>query len=341
MGGCIKRLANCALFLLIAVAMALAVAYYYLLPRLDDILADAVRREFLLPPSSTVGITRGTLLDTLEGEVKGIYVSSPEAKISDLTVADLDFQATGIRFDLARTLASGQAQLTEVTSGELNFKVSEEALETRWAAELSKKGLTQTDVTLENDLVSVSCVLDLKLTKVRLGATGELQVDGTDRIRFKATDLELAGSSIGIDELKAVFSTLTPVIDLGQFKMSVAIDDVQMREGYLYIAARSMSPADKLALEETRRQAATEAEESAVGGKRFKLPSLEELTGIFIEETDPKDAGEEGQEVEGDDPSPKERDETGDEESADEATEGGEDGDADAEDDEAQDQRGG
>jgi hypothetical protein len=283
MGGCLKRLVNCLLLVIAVIAVALAAGYFYLLPRLDAMLADAVRREFMLPPSSTVVITRGTLLDTLEGEVERFYVSSPEAKISDLPVEDVEFYAGGIRFDLPRTLLSGQADLQSVAQGNLAFKVSAAVLQERWADELAKRGLSRTEVTLEEDKIKVSCVLDLKLTQVRIGATGELYVDGTDRIKFKATDLQVGKSNVGIDQLKAVFSALTPVIDLGQFKMSVAIDEVKMRDGYLYVAAHSMSLKDKRALELAQQEQAEQAGSGADGGLHLRLPTLDELKSLFLE----------------------------------------------------------
>jgi hypothetical protein len=293
MAGCLKRLANCALITVLLALLALGAAYYYVLPRLDLLLADAVRREFMLPPSSTVVIMRGSLLDTLEGQVDRFYVSSPEAKISGLSVENVEFNAGGIQFDLPRTLLSGQAELLSVDQGDIAFRVSDEELKQRWATELAKKGLSKTEVILEEDKVSVSCVLDLKLTEVRIGATGELYVDGTDRIKFKATDLELAGSNIGIDELKAVFSTLTPVIDLGQFKMSVAIDELRMREGYLYVVAHSMSLTDKRALEQAQREPGEHSGEPEAGnGTRLRIPSLDELKNLFVEEVETEGQGE-------------------------------------------------
>ncbi len=46
---CFQRLANCALFIVLIAAVLAAAGYFYLLPRLDDELADAMRREFMLP----------------------------------------------------------------------------------------------------------------------------------------------------------------------------------------------------------------------------------------------------------------------------------------------------
>ena len=283
---CYQRMANCVFGLVLVAAVLLAGLYFFGLPWLDNTLADAVRREFMLPPSATVAITRGSLLDTLEGEVERVYVDSKEARISGLNVDDIKFLAEGVSFDLPRMAVSNQAELTNVTSGELEFRVSQDAIAERWASDLLSMKLSDVEVILDDDQVEVEGFYDLMLTKVKVGATGELYADGTDRIKFKATQLSLGGADIGIEKLKAVFSALTPVIDLGQFKMTVAIDEIQMRGGYLYVTARSMTMEEKLALEEKRRKEQEEAGggETEESGVKLRIPSLEEIKGIFTEE---------------------------------------------------------
>jgi hypothetical protein len=294
--GCLRRLANCALFLIVLLVLAAAALYFYLLPRLDEELADALRREFMLPPSSTVTITRGTLLDTLEGEVQSCYIDSSEAKIAGLLVEEVRFVAEGVRFDLPRTLVSGQAELTAVTRGELTFRVSARAIEERWAGELRRMGLTDVQVMLVEDQVRISALADLMVAKVRVGATGRLTVDGTERIRFEATELELGEATIGVERFKAMFSALTPVIDLGSFKLAIVIDEVHMRDDYLHVAARSLSLGEKLATERERRE---QAEEEAQGegrrGSRLRIPSLEELKDVFLEQEPEEQSTGEGE----------------------------------------------
>src|SRR5690606_12828061 len=102
--------------------------------------------EFMLPPSSTVLIGRGSLLDTLEGEVDSFYVDSAEAKLDGMVVSDLQFRGSGISFDLAQVLVSGNAGLREVKSGELELKVSEQALRERWGRELEQRGMRDVDI---------------------------------------------------------------------------------------------------------------------------------------------------------------------------------------------------
>jgi hypothetical protein len=205
--------------------------------------------------------------------VQRFYVESDEAKISDLVVEDLEFLAEGIRFDLLRTFLSGRAELSEVTHGQLSLKVSEQALEDRWGGELGRS-LSKVEVDLSDKGVAVSGVMDLMLTEMRVGARGEFIVDGTDRVRFKVNELELGGASIGVEQLKAVFTALTPVIDLGQFKLQVVLDEAYTSAGYLFIEARSRSLEEKLAADRERQRQAREAERT----EEFE-PVVGEATG--------------------------------------------------------------
>jgi len=239
MGGCFSRIISTLFALVVVVAVLLAATYYFLMPRLDTMLEDAVRREFILPPSSTVLIKRGSLFDTLEGQVRSFYVNSDEAKIDDVLVNDLRLTAKGIAFDLGKTILTGTAELKDMAFGELSLKISEASIEQRWAAELERKGLSKVDVTLKNNRVGISGLVDLKVTQLRVGAKGELVVDGTDKIKFKPTELDLGGANIEVGGIRAAVNSLTPVVDLGQFKMTILVDKLEAKDGYLLVSARS------------------------------------------------------------------------------------------------------
>jgi hypothetical protein len=244
--GCLQKLANAILTLVVLAALLAAAAWYFLLPQLDVKLADAVRREFMLPPSSTVIIERGSLADTLEGQLRRFHVSSPEAKIADTPVEDLEFEAKGIRFDLAQTFATGKADLQDVDYGEMTVKVSQSAIQQRWAGELEKRGVRKPEVELDNDKVKLSGLVDLKLAKLRVAATGRLIADGTERIKFEATELDMGGANVEIKQLRSAITSLTPVIDVGQFKLSILVDEVKTEDGYLFIRARSRGLKERL-----------------------------------------------------------------------------------------------
>ena len=238
---CFQRLANFVLVLVVLALLGLAALNYMLMPRLDEELADAVRREFLLPPSSTVLIGRGSMLDTLEGQVDSFYVSSPEAKLDGMIVEDLEFRASGIRFDPAQLLLSGNAGLKDVQSGELTLRVSEQALIKRWGGELAQKGLRDAEITLQDGRVDIDGIFNMAFAEVRIGASGRIVADGSSRLRLEIDELKLGGAEIGVAELKAAFSALTPVVDLQQFRVAIEVDELEMLDGYLLVAARSHS----------------------------------------------------------------------------------------------------
>jgi hypothetical protein len=247
MCGCLNRLLNTLLAIIALVVIAVALAWYFLMPRLDTLLADAVRREFILPPTATVIIERGSIFDTAEGQLQRFHVESPEAKIDGVLVNDLRFDAKGIRFDLVKTLTTGNAELKDVAYGELEVKVSEASIEQRWAAELAEKGLDKVNVKLENNKVEVSGLIDIKIAKLRVGAKGKLEVDGSDMIKFKPVEVDLGGANLDVSGIKAAMTGLTPVVDLGQFKVAILVDKLKAEKGYLVISARSTGLSEHLA----------------------------------------------------------------------------------------------
>jgi hypothetical protein len=252
--GCLQKLINLVVALLVLVALAGAGMYYFLLPELDTKLADAVRREFILPPSSSVIIDRGSLADTLEGQVRRFRVTSAEAKIDGVAVEDLKFEAKGIRFDLPQTLATGNAELMDVDYGELECRISEAAIEERWAAELEKRGLKKVEVELKDDRVKLSGVIDVMGFETRASARGQLVADGTERVKFKSTEIDLGKLNLEVKKFGVAFDSLTPVIDVGQFKLAVLIDQLKAEKGYLVIRARSRGLAERLAEGEQERE---------------------------------------------------------------------------------------
>lgn len=240
MRGCMRAVSGFIFTILILAGLAYAALQVYILPKVDSTLADAVRREYLLPPSATVTIKRGSVFDTLEGQVESFYVESNEAQIDALPVEDLKFVAEGVSFDLPQTLLTQRAELKELKNGRLNFKVTEKALSQRWVEQLEGAGLSKVAVKLEPGTADVSGVFSLAMIKVRVGAEGKLSTDG-ERVRFELTKLSLGDSAVEVGALNAVFSKLAPVIDLGQFKVGMHIDKLSVQKGYVAIQASSRS----------------------------------------------------------------------------------------------------
>lgn len=240
MGGCLRTVSGFIFTVLLLAGLCYAALQVYLLPKVDSTLADAVRREYLLPPSATVTIKRGSVFDTLEGQVESFYVESNEAQIDELPVKDLKFVAEGVSFDLPQTLLTQRAELKALKNGRLNFKVTEKALSQRWVEQLEGAGLSKVEVKLEPDGADVSGVFSLAMIKVRVGAKGKLSTDG-ERVRFELSKLSLGDSAVEVGALNAVFSKLAPVVDLGQFKVGMHIDKLSVQSGYVAVQASSRS----------------------------------------------------------------------------------------------------
>ncbi|MCB1218086.1 DUF2993 domain-containing protein [bacterium] len=284
--GCIQRLANTVLALVVLALVAVLALNWWLLPRIEGELADSVRREFLLPPSSTVRIGRGSLLDTLEGQVDSFYVDSPEAKLDGMIVSDLRFRARGISFDPVSVLLSGNAGLRDVQSGDLELKVSEDALRERWGSELAKKGMRDVEITLEDGSVSIDGIFDMAFAEVRIGARGRIVADGSTRLRLEVDELQLGGADIGVKELKAAFSALTPIVDLGQFRVAIEVDRLEMQDGYLLVRARSTS-LENLASEAEDRDALARRERELLDELERVRAGQEAAEGDVVASEDP------------------------------------------------------
>jgi hypothetical protein len=244
MRGCFRFIVNTVVLLFFVALLAAVAAYFYVLPTVDTLLADAVRRDLMLPPSSTVVIKRSSIIDTYQGQVDSFLVESKEAKVEGLVIEDVKLVGTGITFDLPRTLATGQAEISKVDNADLSFRVSEASLEERWGSDLKKKGITDLNVDLDGQNIRVDGNMDLKLAKIKIGAIGNFHVDGSQKIKFKVTDFDLGGNQIGMSLVKSVFSSLTPVINLGQLKIGVGVSRLEAKDGYLEVEAQSVDLAE-------------------------------------------------------------------------------------------------
>jgi hypothetical protein len=244
-------------------AVAAAALYVFLYPRIDSALGDAVRREYMLPPSATIKFEHGTFLDTWQGKLKSFLVEADEAKLEGLVINQVKLFATGIQFDMTKTLITGEAELKKVDHARLKFRVSEESLANHWADSLASRGVRDLDVDLRDSEIAVAGKIDLKLTTVPVSARGVFEVDGTQKIRMKVNEVSIGSSKLdptGISGLirKLTFgkakldvgsigdvfskSIRTPVLDLGDLQMGVNVRRLEPHSGYLYVEAESEKP---------------------------------------------------------------------------------------------------
>jgi hypothetical protein len=238
MKGCFNCLVRTIMAVLLLAAIGLLAAWLFLLPNLDRTLEDSIRRQFLLAPSSAVVVNRGSLLDTLEGEVDGVEVESNEAKLDGLVVSDFRLKAEYIRINLLRTLLTQKAEFTEFDRGEIRFSVTEQALLDRWSADLRRKGFSNIELELD-ETVRIAADFDLRIAKIGAVVTGWIESDEDGRIRFTADEVEVQGAKIALEEIKASVSGLAPVIDLGRLKLDLKVDELRAEDGMLYVGART------------------------------------------------------------------------------------------------------
>jgi len=238
---CLRSIVSGILVGVLLIALLAVGVYVYFYPRLDSALADAVRREYLLPPSATIKFKHGTLLDTYQGKIQSFLVESKEAKLEGLLINDVQLVATGIQFDLTRTFITGEAELKNVDHAQLKFRVSEDSLEQHWADTLSRRGISSVDVDLHGKEITVSGVVDLKLATVPVSARGNFEVDGSQAIRMKVSQVSLGSNTFGLGKLSDIFSKTirTPVLDLGDLQLGVNVKRLEPRNGYLYVEAES------------------------------------------------------------------------------------------------------
>jgi hypothetical protein len=260
---CLRSIFGGIILGIVVIVVAAVAAYFLIYPRIDSALADAVRREYMLPPSAAIKFKHGTLLDTYEGKLQSFQVEAKEAKLEGLLINDVKLYATGIQFDMTRTLITGEAELKKVEHARLKFRVSEQSLADHWSETLASRGIRDVDVDLRDKEIAVSGNIDLKLTKLPVAARGVFEADGSQKIRMKVNELSLGGNKfdpagisdlvskltfgkakLDVGEIGDVFSKSirTPVIDLGDLQMGVDVTRLEPRSGYLYIEAESANP---------------------------------------------------------------------------------------------------
>ncbi|MDQ3023290.1 MAG: DUF2993 domain-containing protein, partial [bacterium] len=236
---CLKSVFSGMLLGLLLLAALAFGAYMYAYPKLDTALGDAVRREYMLPPSATIEFEHGTLLDTYQGKIDSFYVAADEAKLEGLVISDVELVSTGIQFDMTRTLITGEAELKKVDHARLKFRVSEDALADRWGETLGSRGIKEVDVELGDKEISVSGRIDLQIASVPVSARGVFEADGAKKIRMKVNEFSFGSTKLGVGQFKELFSKSirTPVIDLGALQMGVDVKRLEPKNGYLYVEA--------------------------------------------------------------------------------------------------------
>jgi hypothetical protein len=277
---CLKSVLSGMLLGVGLLALLIFGAYLFFHPRLDAALSDAVRREYLLPPSATIKFDHGTMLDTYQGKIERFYVNAKEAKLEGLVISDVELITTGIQFDMTRTLITGEAELKKVDHAQLKFRVAEESLAERWSETLAGRGISDVDVDLGDKVIEVSGKIDLKLATVPVAARGVFEADGSKLIRMKVNELKFGSTKLPLSQFKELFtkSIRTPVLDLGDLQMGVSVRRLEAKNGYLYVEAESET------LEELR-EAMRKEKAAATTNKEHDSEAGDESVGQRLEDS--------------------------------------------------------
>ncbi len=220
---------------------AYSVASLFLLPRLEEMLSQAVRRELELPNSATVDVRLGSLRQTLSGFLPEFHVVSPSAVLDEIPFQGLHFDASGVDFNMRRILRGDKAQITAVGSAELKLRMSADELAARLVPMLEEEGISNVRVEFDNDSIRVSGSQDKSMA-----AVGKFFVTEDRRVGFALTDFRFSTYNITVSDLSLVLDDFLPALDLGGMMARVLIDDLRTSSDHIEITAHSesMGPGD-------------------------------------------------------------------------------------------------
>jgi hypothetical protein len=211
-----------------------AVVSLVLMPRLQEILVQAVRRELVLPGSADVEVQLGTIPQTLAGFLPGFRVSSPSAVIDDIPFQGLRFDAAGVDFNMRRILRGDKAAITAVGSAGLTLRMSSDELTARLVPLLEDEGIAGAGVEFGADSVTVTGVKDADMS-----AVGRFCVTDDNRVGFMLTDFQFDALQITVTDLTLLLDDLLPALDLGGMYAGIVIDDISTTSEYVEIRAHT------------------------------------------------------------------------------------------------------
>ena len=244
--GCIQRFINFLATIIVLVALIAVGAYFLLLNFMEGQLADSLRRRFMLPPSSTVEIDRGSVFDTLAGRVRAIRLRSSEAKLSGIAMRDLDLRTEDVDFDLVSLVLRRGSVLKRVGSAQVKVSITAEALGNAWVEKGRRVGLKEVtlkfippDEQAPQGRVEANATVDALGRQWQLKGNGSFEFYGNKELRLNITDFEVVGVQTGKELFQSVFVQLSPRIRLDELQTDLVIDNCQMSSDRLLISAHS------------------------------------------------------------------------------------------------------
>ncbi len=243
--GCIRRVVGCLTTLVLLAAVIAFGAYLLLLNLMQNDLADAVRRKFMLPPSSTVTITPGSYVESLSGKVKAFHIESAEASISNTRIASLKLDAENLSFNVVNLALGRDPILREVEHAKVSFAIAPEALADAWLARVKRVGVKKLTMKLEEGTgdqlpyADVEAVANVLGKEIDLSVKGFFKLAGKREIAFEALEFKLEDLKLGGQLIESVFIQMAPKIRIGDFQGDLTIDKFYVLGGKLQVFAQT------------------------------------------------------------------------------------------------------
>jgi hypothetical protein len=243
--GCIRRFVSCLTTIILLAVLVAVAAYFFLLEPMRANLADAVRRKFMLPPSSSVSIEQGSYIDALSGKVKAFHVESSEASIGGMRIEDLKLDAENMSFDIVNLALQRNPILREVEHAKVSFSITPESLADAWLAKVKHLGVKKLTLKMEEGtgeqlpFAQVNAVAEVLGKEIPLSVKGFFKLIGRREIGFEALEFKLQELGVGGDMVKSIFMKFAPRIRIGDFQGDLSIDRFYVLGGKLRVVAQT------------------------------------------------------------------------------------------------------
>jgi len=242
--GCLRRLTNCLATIIVLAAVLAVGAYLLLLYVMENELADALRRKFMLPPSASVTVEPGDILDSIEGRVEAVHINASEALISGIRVENIAFDAEDLSFDIINLITRKNPVLREVAYAEASFEVSPQDLADAWLKKAKRFGVRDLSVEFFGDgeelpEVEVTASTRLLGKDVELSVQGRFELVEQREIAFQVADSEASSDGFGREIIESAFMRMAPRLRVGDFQSDLVVDRLWVEDGNLHITAHA------------------------------------------------------------------------------------------------------
>ena len=244
--GCLQRFINLIATVIVLVALIGVGAYFLLLGFMEGKLADSLRRRFMLPPSSTVEVERGSVFDTLAGRVRAIHIRATEAKLSGVAMRDLSLDTGDVEFDLASLILRRGSVLKRVSGAQVKVAVTPDALAEAWLERGRRVGLKELTLKLippdegeSESRAEVTARVEALGRQWQLKGSGAFRLTDDKEIGLSIAEFEVVGLQTGKDVFESIFVQFAPRIRLSELQTELVIDDFAIRDDRLVVSAHS------------------------------------------------------------------------------------------------------